>query len=98
MAKKAAYDRKNRSIANRLASPVINGSVRSASIFPIRILRVRQIPRLTAAAGRRQPLKIIGRRWRRGRPLERPGIPGIIARDLAVQEAGNYVPGEDHDC
>src|SRR5829696_9900131 len=41
-----------------------------------------------------QPVEVVRRRRRGGRPLERVALPRVIARELAVPERGEDVPDE----
>src|SRR5262245_42577683 len=64
---------------------VIDMSLVSFAIFPIRVLRVLQVPERAGAAHDRQSLEVVIGRRRGGRPLERPRVPRVFARRLSFQ-------------
>ena len=56
---------------------------RRSFVLPVRIVGMLQIPQRPAAAHHRQRREVVGGRRRGRRPLERPGVPRIVARRLA---------------
>src|SRR5215510_7524053 len=54
-------------------------------VFPIRILRVLQVPERAAAAHDRQNLEVVLGGRRCSRPFERPCVPRVFARRLTFQ-------------
>ena len=52
-------------------------------VFPIRVVRMFQVPQRPAAADGRDLLEVVGRRRRGRRPFQRPGVPRIVAGRLA---------------
>src|SRR5215470_421119 len=66
-------------------SAFVNDASSVSFVFPIRILRVLQVPERAAAAHNRQSLEVVLGGRRGGRPFERPGVPRIFARRLSPQ-------------
>src|SRR5262245_12406641 len=59
-----------------------------------------EVPKRTTAANNRYRRKVVFR-WRRARgPLERPRVPGIVARQPALSGRANHVNGKQKnaDC
>src|SRR5665213_3072710 len=65
-------------------------------VVPVRVFRMLDVPEWTAAMDDRCRSEVIGRRWRSGGPLQRPRIPGIIARHLSLVIGVDQVVDEDH--
>src|SRR6185369_15416277 len=55
-------------------------------VFPVRIVRMLQVPERTAASHHGKLFKVIAGRRRRGGPFQRPGVPRIVARLLSFPQ------------
>src|SRR6185437_13544991 len=65
-------------------------------VVPVRVFRMLDVPEWTAAMDDRCRSEVIGRRWRRSRPLQRPRIPRIVACNLSLVIRMDEVIDEDH--
>src|SRR5215831_654051 len=66
-------------------------------VLPIRVFWVFQVPERAAAAHHRQRLEVV-LRWRRGRgPFERPGVPGVIARQRTAAPRDEQIGDETEE-
>src|SRR5262245_6069704 len=64
-------------------------------VFPIRILRVLEVPQRSPTTHRGSLLEVVGRGRRSRGPFQGPGIPGIVAGRLAVSQRRKQVVNED---
>src|SRR6516165_3960570 len=91
----------------RSATGIVAGSVlmlflynskiatREASlVFPVRILRMLDVPQRPAAPHLRQNREVVVGWRRRSCPLERPRIPGIVARQAALKVRPHEITDE----
>src|SRR5262245_55893718 len=67
-------------------------------VLPIRVIRVLQVPERPAAADGRDRLEVVTRRRRRRGPLQRPGVPRVVARRSAVAQRGEHVVDENGEA
>src|SRR5258707_14691007 len=74
------------------ASALVMDSFSDSLVFPIRIFRMFQVPERAGAEHCGNGLEVVLRRRRRGGPLERPRIPRVITRLLAVARRPKNVP------
>src|SRR6266404_1212937 len=66
-------------------------------VFPVRIVRVLEVPERTAALDRWDDGKVIFRRRRFSGPFESPGIPGIVSSGFATVVRPQQVSQEHQD-
>src|ERR1039458_8009363 len=67
-------------------------------VLPVRVFRMLQVPQRTTAShhGNRGEV-VIG--WRgAGTPLQSPGVPGIVARQLALEVGRDQVVDKNQDA
>ena len=67
----------------------------SLLVLPIGVFRMFQVPQRPAAVDGRDFFEVVRRRRRGGRPFQRPGVPRIVARRLAVPQRDDQVVDED---
>src|SRR5438128_322546 len=65
-------------------------------ILPVRVVGVFEVPERPPAAHGGNGLKIVRRRRRRGRPLQRPGVPRVVARPPAPPQREQHVREEEY--
>src|SRR5262245_10949367 len=53
-------------------------------ILPVRVVGVLDVPQRSPASHHGDLLEVVRRRRRRRRPLQRPGVPRVVAGHLAV--------------
>src|SRR2546422_448496 len=56
----------------------------SLLVLPVRILGMFQVPKGTAAVHGRRLVEVVRRRRRCRLPLQRPAVPGVVARRFSV--------------
>src|SRR5258705_12525967 len=66
-------------------------------VFPVRIVRVLEVPERAAALDAWNDGKVIFRRWRTCGPFESPGIPGIASSGFASIVGPQQVSQADQD-
>src|SRR5713101_8352536 len=67
-------------------------------VFPIRIVRMLEVPQWSATSYHRDPCKVVRRRGRRRRPLEGPCVPRVASGALAFEIRKEQVGDEGRDA
>src|ERR1700720_3086653 len=65
--------------------------------LPVRIGWMLEIPKRATALDRWNDGEVICRRWRRYRPLERPGVPWVAARSSSLEVRPQQIGDKNHD-
>src|SRR5262249_12473034 len=79
------------------ASAFVIDASSASFIFPVRVLRVLQVPERAAAAHDGQSLEVVFGGRRGGRPFERPRVPRAFACRLSFPVRPNEVDDKAHD-
>src|SRR5262249_12265635 len=70
----------------------------SLLVTAIRVLGMLQIPQRTATGDCRNRSEVVCRRWRAHGPLERPGVPRVVAGPRAFPVGDDQVRHEDQQA
>src|SRR5487761_67998 len=66
-------------------------------VIPVGVFRMLDVPKRAAAMDDRSRGEVVDRRRRSSRPLQRPRIPGIVARHFAFVIGVDQVVDKDED-
>src|SRR5262249_61955048 len=67
-------------------------------VLPVRVVGVLEVPQRPPAAHLRDLLEVVPRRRRRRHPLQRPGVPRVVAGPLAVPQRPEDVEDEQREA